>query len=144
MMLTTANGMAQEHCMQAPGELMMKNNLILEDKGKAEDFEKGERTNKKKRWGERRKRQRKLVHTHLKFMLLMVNKVNRVCFHQKPLYYLQSECNKKALEKSRKPERTKWVVLDLNTRPCKKSENGTHRLDILVTSQDHHVHSSQM
>ena len=39
---------------------MIKNNLILEDKVKAEDFENRERTNMKKR-------QRKLVHAHLKF-----------------------------------------------------------------------------
>lgn len=33
MILTTANGMVQGHCVQAPGELMMQNNLILDDKG---------------------------------------------------------------------------------------------------------------
>ena len=53
-MLTTTNGMAQEHCVH-----MMKNNLILEDKGKAEDFEKREKNEQETEMGGKKEETKK-------------------------------------------------------------------------------------
>jgi hypothetical protein len=50
MILTTANGMVQGHCVQAPGELMMKNNLILNDKGKLRISRNEKERTRKREW----------------------------------------------------------------------------------------------